>query len=104
MERTVRQQIESAPERGGTVVVGALHGDFRVVEAMGIQRHGGAGWTAAEELDEAAWPDGGEGVLPGGGRAGGFDGDVEAVPGPGELREPRRLAAVAVHLHDGVRA
>ena len=104
VERAARQEVQGAPEGRRAVVVGAFHRDLRVVEAVGVERDGGARRAAAEELDQAAGADRGEGVLPGGGGAGGLDGDVEAVAGARAAAEAGRLAAVAAHLDGGVRA
>src|SRR4051812_25937415 len=92
VELAARQQVDGALEGGRTMVVGALHRDLRVVEAVGVQGDGGARRAAAEELHQPARTDRGEGVLPGGGGAGRLDGDVEAVPRPRAAAEAGRRA------------
>src|SRR4051794_23332710 len=81
VELAAGEQRQGAGEGRRPVVVGALHGDLRVVQAVGVERHVGPRRAAAEELDEPARADRGEGVLPGGGGAGRPDGDGEAVAG-----------------------
>src|SRR5437763_1346544 len=76
------EQVEGALEGGGAVVVGAADGQLAVVQAVGVERDDGARPAAAEEEDGAAGAGGGKGVLPGDGRAGRLDGEVEALPAP----------------------
>ena len=83
-------QSESAAHRLRRMVESRFQRDFRIVQAVGVQLHLGAGSAAAKEIDGAAFADHLHRPLPSLGAADGFDHHI----GPALLR-----AQLAHHLN-----